>query len=101
MRKLRPKEIELLRAFPKEMELWNGVKCGGVLWPFQHPKGMPTPTIRNAYKLGLVRVARSGLIEHYPLELTEAGKKALASMSNDPGEAQRPDGGASNANKNL
>jgi hypothetical protein len=91
MRKLRPKEIELLRAFPKEIELCNGVKCGGVLWPFQHPKGMPTPTIRNAYKLGLVRVARSGLIEHYPLELTDAGKKALASMSNSVLGGTNPD----------
>ncbi len=82
IRKLRPKEIELLRAFPKEIELWNGAKCGGWLLPGQMPKRMPCTTIRNAYKLGLIRVAKSTLIEYYPLELTEAGKKVLASMSN-------------------
>lgn len=89
MRKLRPKEIELLRAFPSEIELGNGVKCGGWLLPDQMPKRMPCTTIRNAYDLGLIRVAKSLLIEYYPLELTEAGRKVLSSMSEAETEAQR------------
>jgi hypothetical protein len=81
MRKLRQKEIELLRAFPREIELSGGVKCGGWLLPGQMPKRMPRTTIRNAYKLGLIRVAKSSLVEYYPLELTDAGKEALARLS--------------------
>lgn len=83
MRKLRPKEIELLKAFPKEIELGNGFKFGGWLLPGQMPKRMPCTTIRNAYKLGLIRVAKSTLIECYPLELTEAGKKAIEGIANE------------------
>ena len=83
MRKLTPTETKLLQSFPKEIELGNGVKCGGWLLPGQTPKGMPCTTIRNCYKLGLIRVARSSLIEYYPIELTEKGKDALAAMPND------------------
>lgn len=78
MRKLRSEELRLLQSFPPEIELLNGRKCGGWLLPKDRPQGMSRKTIRNAYELGLIRVAGSDLIEHYPLELTELGKRILA-----------------------
>lgn len=75
MRTLTQAERRLLAAFPAPIRDRDGRLFGGWVLPGNFPAGTNVRTIRNLYKLGLVRVSASTLIEYYPLELTSRGNQ--------------------------
>ena len=78
MRKLTPTEIALLHQHDKPpIDFGNGRKWNVGLWPWERAKGTSCTTVRNLYKLGLLKVYRCSLVEHYPLELTDEGREVL------------------------